>query len=72
MKKNLLLGALLACAAFLVWAFWELFHCSFHICRDWSLLDLPGVRPMMLRKIALFVLAAAMFVVLMKKRRRPA
>lgn len=66
--RNRLLFAILA-TIFFLWSFWELFHCSYHICHDWTLLDLPGVKLMMVRKILFLGLSAGFLVFLLKKKK---
>ena len=66
--KKIFIGVIII--AFFLWSFWELFHCSFHICRDNSLLDIPGVKSMMIRKVLLFVSGAIILAIFAKGQRR--
>ncbi len=61
--KLIVLGVVI----FSLWSFWELFHCSYHIFRDHSLLDLPGVKLMMVKKAFFFLSAVLILIFSMRK-----
>lgn len=69
MKSWLRISVLGVLTLLLAWAFWELFHCSFHISQDFSLLELPGVKLMMVKKALIFTVALCFLVVTIRKRK---
>jgi hypothetical protein len=45
--------------AAIIWACWDFFHCAFHVCQDFALLNLPGAKQMMIKKVIVLMAASA-------------